>query len=178
MRGQTQSCGCINKEQCRERAKTIITKTHGLTGSRTYMTWAAMKSRCNSDKEEEYKYYKGKGIKVCDRWINSFENFLEDMGVRPHGYTLDRFPNKEGNYEPSNCRWATPTQQVRNRGCNKMVTVLGETLLLAEAVEKYKVVSYELAAQRLIMLKWDDEKAILTPVNLKYGAANRNRKRN
>jgi hypothetical protein len=78
-----------------------------------YMTWEGMKERCNNPNRDTYKYYGGRGIKVCERW-NDFQNFLEDMGPRPDGLTLER-KNNNGNYEPSNCCWATRQKQTRNR---------------------------------------------------------------
>ena len=80
----------------------------------TYYTWKMMKQRCQNPRATSYEYYGGRGIKVCDRW-QSFDNFLEDMGERPEGKTLDRFPNKNGNYEPGNCRWATRDEQRANQ---------------------------------------------------------------
>jgi len=78
-----------------------------------YRAWSAMKDRCLNPNHSAYSYYGGRGIAVCDRWL-SFANFLEDMGVRPHGRSLDRIDNA-GNYEPTNCRWATWSQQMKNR---------------------------------------------------------------
>lgn len=92
--------------------------THGHTRGRkttpTFRSWCAMLQRCLDPNAEKYPKYGGAGIKVCKRW-RSFEKFLEDMGERPAGTTLDRFPNRRGNYAPCNCRWATPKQQVANR---------------------------------------------------------------
>jgi hypothetical protein len=76
-----------------------------------------MRYRCSSPKSPSYKWYGAKGVKVCDRWLNSFENFLADMGEVPDGMTIDRI-NHDGDYEPSNCRWATPHQQNYNRQLN------------------------------------------------------------
>ncbi|HEU0038027.1 MAG TPA: hypothetical protein VFR76_02020, partial [Verrucomicrobiae bacterium] len=92
--------------------------THGHTigykDSATYRSWQAMLSRVRYvDRDIDLKHA-ARGISMCDRW-NSFENFLADMGERPSGMTLDRYPNNDGNYEPSNCRWATPVDQARNR---------------------------------------------------------------
>ncbi len=96
-------------------------RTHGYSKSGNeywaeYSAWLNMKMRCYNPKRKDYKYYGGLGVSVCDEWKNSFENFLMDMGKRPSKYhSLDRHPNLTGNYEPSNCRWATKKQQSVNR---------------------------------------------------------------
>lgn len=89
----------------------------GGTKSRTYRSWMSMKDRCLNPRSVGYGYYGGSGIKIHPRWIgeDGFTNFLSDMGERPEGMTLDRFPNMSGNYEPGNCRWATPAMQAANR---------------------------------------------------------------
>ena len=82
--------------------------------SAEYRSWVGAKRRTTSPNASDWKNYGGRGIKMCDRWLNSFENFLADMGPRPEGHSLDRI-NNHGNYEPGNCRWATHTEQMRNR---------------------------------------------------------------
>ncbi len=89
-----------------------------LRNNPVYSRWCAMKSRCSNPNNHFYKHYGGRGIKVCKRWINSFENFLEDMGFPPENYVLDRI-NNDGHYKPSNCRWVSYSESSKNRGPKK-----------------------------------------------------------
>jgi hypothetical protein len=107
-RGRQPSCGCRKRALRRAQAT-----THGKSHGRTWRSWKAMRERCEPT-YREHAYYADRGITVCERWA-AFENFIADMGERPDGMTLDRYPNNDGNYEPGNCRWATPKQQARNR---------------------------------------------------------------
>lgn len=98
---------------------------HAVKGqTREYSTWHSMKQRCFNSKNPYYPRYGGRGITICDRWLK-FEKFLEDMGLRPAGRTLDRI-NNDGNYEPGNCRWATHKEQCRNRVSNRVLTLKGK----------------------------------------------------
>jgi hypothetical protein len=90
-------------------------QTHGLSKTPAWSSWSHMKDRCNNQRAHNYSYYGGRGISVCDRWQHSFENFYADMGPRPEGRFLERIDN-DGNYEPGNCKWATKSEQMRNRG--------------------------------------------------------------
>lgn len=106
-------------------------RTHGHNRSPTYSSWQSMKNRCLNPNEPSYARYGARGITVCDRWLE-FANFLADMGERPAGTSLDRWPNAAGNYEPGNCRWATPTEQALNRRSNVILTVGGVSRHLME----------------------------------------------
>lgn len=107
--GQTKSCGCLRDETTGKRAY-----KHGYSKHELRTTYSMMKDRCYNKKNGRYNRYGGRGIKVCDRWLESIANFIEDMGERPEGCTLDRI-NNDGNYEPSNCRWADGTTQGTNK---------------------------------------------------------------
>jgi hypothetical protein len=109
--GHTISCGCFHKEIVAQTGRANI--THGDYGSPTYISWKAMHARCGNPNHEAYDRYAGRGIGICDRW-GSYENFRADLGERPVGMTLERVDNDKG-YDPSNCVWATPSEQALNR---------------------------------------------------------------
>jgi len=151
--GLTRSCGCLHKE------RTSIAKTkHGKTGDRTYGSWSAMKARCLNPKNGRYNSHGGRGIKVCGRWLESFQNFLSDMGERPEGKSLERVDN-DGHYEPGNCRWATPIEQASNTRSVKLVTLNGITDTEAGWARRAGISPAKLCKR--LKRGWSFEKAVL-----------------
>lgn len=153
--GNTKSCGCLSK-------------SHGGSGTRLYIVWTRMMDRCYRTKTERYKNYGARGITVCDDW-HDFSNFRDwamqsgyDPQAKRYDCTLDRI-DVNGNYEPSNCRWITMKEQSQNTTRSHFVTVNGETLTLSQASEKYDISAATIWA-RLMTLGWDDENAVLTPI--------------
>lgn len=125
--GRTLSCGCLRSEW----AKANFTK-HGKTGSPAYLSWRSMKSRIENPKDKNFQVYGGRGIRFDPRW-KDFSAFLLDMGERPEGTTLDRYPDNTGDYTKENCRWATIQQQFSNRCCTVYVQVDGVMVPFTEA---------------------------------------------
>jgi hypothetical protein len=154
--GHTTSCGC--KRRLVGRSST----THGMHATRTYSTWLSMNKRCHDQNNPSYGRYGGSGIAVCQKWRDSFEAFYADMGERPAGTSLDRYPNKQGNYEPGNCRWATLEEQGRNKTNNAVVAVGGIEKCVAEWAKLHGI-SRHVVRERL-RLGWTPERAFTTPV--------------
>lgn len=126
--GEAKSCGCWKVER-------LTTHGHTAGGKSTpiFRAWSSMFERCYNPKHEHYKSYGGRGIAVCPRWHESFENFLADMGPSwSPELTLDRYPDNDGDYEPGNCRWATQAQQSRNRRTTVLLTFDGKEQTLTE----------------------------------------------
>ncbi|MDX2215526.1 MAG: hypothetical protein SFY66_19840 [Oculatellaceae cyanobacterium bins.114] len=156
--------GANNK--CRGCFMRRLHTTHGCTHNDVvtaeYTAWKNIKKRCNNVRAKEYKNYGGRGIKVCDRWANSFENFLADMGKRPtKNHSIERI-DSDGDYSPENCKWATRGEQNRNMRNNRWITFEGETLVLGDWSERLQIpfttLHYRLKAG------WGVEKALTTPV--------------
>jgi hypothetical protein len=128
----TKSCGCLRRElavAARRRESGIHSHAfrhgHSLSSgwSPVYRTWVNVVLRCTNPNASHYEYYGGAGVKICDRWRNSFEAFLEDMGDRPEGTTLGRFGDT-GNYEPGNCAWQNRKEQVAEQRTKRLLAVL------------------------------------------------------
>jgi len=107
--GKIKSCGCL-----RDELHVVRVTTHGMSKTRPYRIWRDMLNRCHYEKYPERHLYGGRGIVVCDRWRQSFEAFIADMGVPPANLSIDRI-DTDGNYEPGNCKWSTAKEQARNR---------------------------------------------------------------
>jgi len=155
--GQTQSCGCLQKELIKKRSI-----THGQRTTKLYKIWANMKSRCNNPNASHYEYYGGKGIKICEEWhdFKAFQIWAANNGYSD-GLTIDRIDNDK-DYCPDNCRWITKRQQASNKSNNQKVSYLGKTMTIAEWSNETKL-SYYALIQRF-HLGWDSEKMFNTPV--------------
>lgn len=144
--GDTRSCGCLQRELSADRKRVHGHSTHRGMSS-TYRSWTNMKVRCLNPNYKHYKHYGGRGISVCDRWLNSFKNFLQDMGERPSGLTLERI-NNNGNYEPGNCKWATIDEQNNNSRNNHKVEFYGAWRTIAQ-LSRLTGIKYETLQSRL-----------------------------
>lgn len=127
-KGTSTSCGCYSVELCKRHGHATEGKQ-----SPTYVSWCSLIQRCTNPKSPYWADYGGRGITVCDRWREDFVNFLADVGERPSlKHSIDRFPDKNGNYEPGNVRWATDHEQKRNTRYTRNITVDGVTHCLAD----------------------------------------------
>lgn len=145
-----------------QRDQTKVSNTsHGKSSSRVYMIWKSMVARCKPDHPDRHLYF-DQGIRVCERWL-TFENFYADVGDPPEGAEIDRFPDKSGNYEPSNWRWATEAQQARNTAANVVLTYLGTSLCVGEWAERMGIKANTISAR--LRYGWTVEEALTVPVN-------------
>lgn len=136
--GHTNSCGCLMRERTSN-----ANSSHGRSKTRLYSVWMQMRQRCYLKTAPNYKWYGGKGVKVCKRW-RKFENFADDMGEPPPNHSLDRI-DPEGNYEPSNCRWASSFVQSRNKSSNVYVTIGDRRMILTDWARDLGVSSQEIS---------------------------------
>lgn len=135
-------------KSCRSCQLSISKKTHQQVNTPEYTSWSKMLSRCYNDKDKDYDNYGGRGITVCDAWRDSFEAFYITMGPAPKKYTIDR-EDYNGNYEPSNCRWADITTQNRNRSCNVIITYNNQTKTASEWLQELRVTNPNTYYKRL-----------------------------
>lgn len=149
--GNTTSCGCYHRSRIR---------THGKTKNRVYTIWKAMCRRCAKESAAEFANYGGRGISVCERW-KKFENFLEDMGEPPDGLTIERVDN-EGNYDLSNCRWATYKDQLNNRRNSRFLEAFGKRQTMQQWAEEMKMPTTTLK-NRIDRAGWPVERALTEP---------------
>ncbi len=163
---QTKSCGCLLKETTRLKGKQ--SRTHGMTRTPFYCVYRTILNRCSNSKVNCYEWYGGRGIKVCERW-KTFENFKEDMyenylkHIEEFGKKqtqIDRIDNN-GNYEKSNCRWATPIEQARNTRKNRFITYKGQTKTIAEWAKIVGIRPENIRTR--IITGWSVEKALTKP---------------
>lgn len=155
--GTTASCGCLKKEMV-SKAQTV----HGLSNTPEWDVWIGMKTRCYNTNVKHFCRYGGRGIRVCDSWLSDFEAFLNDMGPRPSPkHSLERRDNN-GNYEPSNCYWATASQQARNRRSNVNLNFNGVTLCYQGWDDRLGFLSG--TVRRRLKDGWTIEQALTTPV--------------
>lgn len=166
--GRILSCGCLRKERIIE-AKT----THGMSHSEVYAEYRNMKNRCYNEQAHNYKYYGGRGIKMCDRWRDDIREFYNDVSSLPNfrekGYTLDRI-NNDGNYEPGNVRWATASEQMINRRpvTRTLIYEYGGKMRTLKEISNIIGISYKTLSYRIRDLGWDPETAFNTPIQEKY----------
>lgn len=154
--GHTKSCGCLRVET----SKVSLT-THGLSKTRLYKIYKGMKERTMKEYNKKYKNYGGRGIKICDEWLNDFKTFYEwaiSNGYE-EGLTIDRI-DVNGNYEPSNCRWATIKEQQNNRRNNHNITYNGETHTMKQWAEKLGI-NYKTLERRINAYHLPIEKALI-----------------
>lgn len=163
LNNRTKSCGCLRKKMTTEKS----TK-HGLRKTRLYGVWLNIKNRCNNRKDENYLYYGGRGITVCNEWCNDFKTFYDwamangyDKNAKFGECTVDRI-DVNGDYCPENCRLVNMDIQANNSRKNVIINCYGETLTVAQAAKKYNL-SYQCLSQR-IKAGWDTKRAIETPI--------------
>jgi len=161
--GGTKSCGCLNAETAKING-ILSSTTHGMSYSPEYRSWASMKTRCYNKNHMHFKYYGGKGIRVCDKWMHSFAAFYADMGDKPASkHSIGRI-NNHGDYTPSNCRWETHTEQGENTRVNRFIEHNGEKMIVSQWAKKYNL-PHGVLWNRVFYLGWATEEALTTPVN-------------
>lgn len=173
--GHASSCGCVQKERVRQTG--FANTTHGMSKTSEYSTWTEMKSRCYNQNDKQFTQWGGRGITVCQRWRNSFTHFINDMGLRPNGLSLERIDNDKGywcgncndciaNHQLPNCKWATVKEQANNRRSNRHMTMNGRTQSVAAWSDEIGI-SRSLLQWRLNH-GWSDIRSLTTPVRAQH----------
>lgn len=158
--GTSESCGCLADELTVKRST-----THGMTNSREWETWHRMKRRCSDPNISSYPRYGGRGIRVCQRWLEAFQNFYDDMGKRPSGlYSIERL-DSDGHYEPGNCVWATIAEQNCNKSNNVYIEANGETQTCAEWARRLGTNQTTIYSR--LRMGWSHERSVTQPVRRK-----------
>lgn len=155
----TLSCGCLRRKKLIDRNRAGMKVN---SKGANYQQWRTMVRRCHDEGHISYKDYGAKGVKVCERWRFSYENFAQDMGPRPKGLTIDRKDNSLG-YTPENCRWATYKQQAENKSNVSLVDVNGVQMTYPDACKHYGI-SYGAFKNRTNTLGWSVDAALKTPL--------------
>jgi hypothetical protein len=158
--GSVKSCGCQRGRK----------DTHGMSKTNTYRIYQAMKNRCYNPKNKAYKSYGGREITICDRWLESFENFYEDMGECPQGYSIER-KDVDSDYEPNNCEWILINDQGLNKTSNRFITFEGQTKCLSQWAEEKNILAATIA-DRIDKRGWSLDKALNSPVRKGGGRKN------
>jgi hypothetical protein len=161
-RGLTRSCGCLRSETSGRRGRVQLFR-HGHAGTPIYQIWLGIKHRCLNSNDRAFANYGGWGIAICDRWCDSFEAFLADVGPRPSpAHSIDRKDNN-GNYEPGNVRWATTEEQARNKRTNVWIEFDGSRRLVVDWAERLGISASTLHS-RLKRPGWTVRDVITTPL--------------
>ena len=155
VQGNVKSCGCLFKEGNNKKHGHAIKNKE----SKIYASWKSMIQRCTNKNNKRYKDYGGRGITICERWLK-FNNFLEDMGEKPKGLTLDRINNNRG-YCKGNCKWSSYMSQMRNTRRNNLIIIDGQTMCVEDACKKYNIKSK--TAHTRIKRGWTTEEVFRTP---------------
>jgi hypothetical protein len=158
------SCGCLHIEQATQHQRAVLTPKaikHGAYRTPEYQLWANMKDRCNNPNNKNFSHYGGRGVRVCPQWESSFEVFLADMGPRPSSkHSVDRYPDKNGDYQPGNVRWATQIEQANNKRNTRKTVFRGNEMTWAEAYRLASpAFSYQTFCSRMVS-GWPVEKAL------------------
>lgn len=161
--GHAKSCGCLSPDRTRE-----VFTIHGMTDSPEFKIWTGILTRCYNPEAKSFDHYGGAGITMCEEWKSSFQAFLFAVGLRPSPvHSIDRFPNRDGNYEPGNVRWATPEEQANNKRNNVRVWFAGQRLPI-QVWARLLGIPGNCLWQRLCIAKWTVQRAFNTPVRPKF----------